>query len=310
MTAAINLTDQAIFTALKAFLTDVLASGDALFSGSISGTTLTISNLESGTIKEGDALFCDGISPGTTVGPNIDADHWTVSISQSVDSAFFSTGIAVIQSQQSRIPELRQSDYVVMTPPDRSRLETNMEDDIDVVFTGSIADDVLTVASSPAVVGTVNLGATVFGPDVAAGSRIVRFLTGTGSDGTYLLSVGDQTVASEKMSAGSRVLTEGTEIEVQLDVHGPQGADTAQIITTTFRDAYAAEFFAALDIDLAPLYADEALQVPFPNKEQQWENRWVIKARLQANPQVSVPQQFADQLTVETIQVQAEYPVS
>lgn len=310
MTAAINLTDKAILTALKAFLSDVLASGTGLFSGSIAGTVLTVASLESGSISEGDELFAEGIEPGTLIGPNIDATTWNVSISQNIESAFFSTGIAVIQSQQSRIPELRQSDYVVMTPPNRSRLETNMEDDLDVVFSGSIANDVMTVLADPPVVGVIKLGATVFGPDVAAGSRIVRFLSGTGEDGTYKLSVGSQDIDAEKMSAGSRVLTEGTEIEVQLDIHGPQGADTAQIITTTFRDSYAAEFFAALDIDLAPLYGDEALQVPFPNKEQQWENRWVVKLRLQANPQVSVSQQFADQLTVETLEVDAEYPVS
>lgn len=308
MTAALDLTDKAIFTAMKAFLADILASGGALFTGSITGTILTVGMLSSGTISQGDELFAEGIEPGTLVGTLIDATHWNVSISQTVDSAFFATGIAVIQSQQSRIPELQQSDYVVMQQPDRSRIETNLENDVDVVFTGSIAGDVMTVTDITR--GEIILGATVSGVDVNPASRIIQFLAVTDGIGTYKLSAGGQTITSQTLAAGHRDITQGTEIEMQLDVHGPQAADTAQTITTLFRDAYAVDFFAALDIDLAPLYADEALQVPFPNKEQQWENRWVIKAHLQANPVVSVSQQFADQLSVTTIEVAATYPIS
>ena len=307
MTARLELTDSAIFTAMRAFLTDVLPSGDARFSGGIAGTTLTVTELTRGTIAEGDLLFGENVVPGTRIGPNIDADTWTVSPSQDIETAYFSTGIEVVQGQVNRVPEVRSSDYVVMTPPERRRIGTNAEDDNDVVFTGAIADDVMTV--SEIIAGVILLNTTVFGVDVSAGTKILRQLTGApGGVGTYKVSP-SQTVDSEKMSSGARVLVEATEIIIQLDVHGPQGGDTSQIITTTFRDGYGVEFFAALDIDLSPLYADDALQVPFPNQEAQWENRWVIRAHLQANPRVSVAQQFADTAEVEVISVQAEYAV-
>ena len=46
------------------------------------------------------------------------------------------------------------------------------------------------------------------------------------------------------------------------------------------------------------------------NDQQQYEWRWVVEAMLQANQVVSVPQQFADQVTVEIISVDASYPPS
>jgi len=68
-------------------------------------------------------------------------------------------------------------------------------------FTGSIATTVLTVAASPAPVGTLAIGQTVVGPGVAQSTTIVAFLTGTGGAGTYTVSI-SQSVASEAMTSG------------------------------------------------------------------------------------------------------------
>lgn len=94
----------------------------------------------------------------------------------------------------------------------------------------------------------------------------------------------------------------------QIDVHGPNSTDNAQIITTLFRDPFATDYFDANYPALSPLYADDAKQLPFINDSNQYEDRWVIEAHLQANIVVTVPQQTADTVTVEVISVDATYP--
>lgn len=74
--------------------------------------------------------------------------------------------------------------------------------------TGTIAGNVFTAVSGLA--GTFVAGATITGTGVAANTHIVKQLTGTaGGLGTYLLDVGEQTVASTTISATYGVLTVG-----------------------------------------------------------------------------------------------------
>ena len=74
--------------------------------------------------------------------------------------------------------------------------------------TGSIADNVLTVTAVGS--GTVYPGTTITGTGIAANTQIVSQLTGTpGGIGTYLLHVGEQTVASTTVSGTSGLLTIG-----------------------------------------------------------------------------------------------------
>jgi hypothetical protein len=82
-----------------------------------------------------------------------------------------------------------------------------------------------------------------------------------------------------------------TSIEIQLDIHGPTGADYAQIIGTLFRDEYACDLMQ--DAGISPLFATDGMQAPFINAEKQYENRWVMKVTLGASPIVSTPQEFA-----------------
>jgi hypothetical protein len=92
-------------------------------------------------------------------------------------------------------------------------------------------------------------------------------------------------------------MSESTMIDVQLDIHGESGTDNAQVIQILFRSQYACAFMA--DLGIQPLYCDDGQQTPFINAEQQYEDRWIINAVLQATPSVSTPQQFADTLAVE-----------
>ncbi len=86
-------------------------------------------------------------------------------------------------------------------------------------------------------------------------------------------------------------------------------SSNATIVSTLMRDGYAVDQFAASGFPGTPLHADDPRQVPFLNAEQQWETRWVVEARLQADETVTgIPQQFAGVLNVTLIDVDAAYP--
>ena len=206
-------------------------------------------------------------------------------------------GIEVVQGQDNRVPEPIGPDFVTMTPLFRERLAWNIDTYEDTVFTGAIAGETLTVTSVS--LGTIRLGATVFGEGIVAGTTITAMGTGVGGIGTYTASQ-QQTVASQIMAAGTMNSMQKTQFTVQLDVHGPNSGDNVQVISTTFRDGFAFDQIALSGFDMAPLYAETPHQMPFVNGEQQIEQRWVIDIVLQVNPTVAVPTQFAAQLAVLT----------
>jgi hypothetical protein len=215
------------------------------------------------------------------------------------------SGIEVLRAQANQVPEPQGSDFVMMTPLLRSRLATNVDTHEDCAFTGSITGNTLTVTAMK--LGTITVGATLFGAGIAAGTTITAPGTGAGGVGTYTVSQ-SQTVGSETIACGSKSMLQETQLNVQVDVYGPNSGDNAQIITTTFRDGYAVDVFASSGFDVAPLYTDDAKQTPFISGESQYESRWTINCVMQINPVVTVPQQFADQLQAGLIDVQAQYP--
>lgn len=97
-------------------------------------------------------------------------------------------------------------------------------------------------------------------------------------------------------------------LTVQVDVHGPASADNAQVIATLFRSDWASDQFASSGFDVTPLFAGEPRQLPFSNAEQQIEERWSIDIVMQANPLTTVPQDFADHLSVGIVSVDVTYP--
>lgn len=199
-------------------------------------------------------------------------------------------GIEVVKGQDNRVPEPEGGDFVVMTPILRERLETNVDTYSDTAFIGSISGTTLTVMSVS--LGAIAVGAQLLGNNLAANTVVTALWTGTGGIGTYTVSP-SQTVGSQVIAAGTQMLLQPTKVTIQLDVHGPNSADNAQIISTTWRDEYAVDQFATSGVDVTPLYASEPQQVPFMNAEQQFENRWTFDVVMQANQVVTVPQQFA-----------------
>lgn len=90
-----------------------------------------------------------------------------------------------------------------------------------------------------------------------------------------------------------------TEVTFQLDIHGPNSADNAQVIATVWRSDYGCR---AIDPPIfQPLYASDGQQMPFINAEKQYENRWVMSLVMQANVAVSTEAAFADSISVDII---------
>lgn len=75
-------------------------------------------------------------------------------------------------------------------------------------FAGSIAGNILTVTG--AVTGTIYPGTAISGASVSSGTQIVGQINGTaGGDGTYYVSIPEQTVASTTISGSYGLLTVG-----------------------------------------------------------------------------------------------------
>jgi hypothetical protein len=219
-------------------------------------------------------------------------------------------GMEVIAAQVNRVPEPAAADFVLMTPVARMRLSTNLDGYVDTVFTAGIVNATMTVSDLGA--GSIKLGRQIFGVGVSQSppTLVIAQVSGpTGGAGVYTVTNNGQTVASEKMATGDSSFLQAVDFIVQLDVHGPNSAENAQVISTLFRDLYATIWFAANgDGNVTPLYADDPKQIPYIQDQQQFEDRWIVEAHMQVNATILLGQQFADALAVQLISVDANYP--
>jgi hypothetical protein len=220
-------------------------------------------------------------------------------------------GTEVMQAQVNRVPETNSPDFVLMTPLETSRLGTNYDTDLDCLFTASMAGTVMTVTEIDPVVGSpIQNNVTVYGEDVADNTVIVSQLSGpTGGIGTYEISV-SQTVNSSPMAAGTETLLQPTGLAIQLDVHGPNSWNNANIITTIFRDEKGVLLFLEQGLVVVPLYCDDPRQTPFINEQDQIEDRFVITARFEADQKVTVSQQFTQEPVVTPKGVLTLFPLT
>jgi hypothetical protein len=105
--------------------------------------------------------------------------------------------------------------------------------------------------------------------------------------------------------ADTTALEEGVQLDVQVDCYGGTLApDWAAMIETVWKSEYACSALTTCQ----PLYADDARQIPLVTGEEQYLQRWMVRAVLQYNPVTTTPQQFADALTVVTVNVDKTYP--
>jgi len=202
-------------------------------------------------------------------------------------------------------------DYVVWWPLRRPRLGTDVETPVDAVFTGTITpidSNTATLnitAVNPNFTGQIIVGSQIFSVDAVLGTTVTALGTGTGGIGTYVVTP-SQTVASETMAAGSIGFDQATEIVTQIEVHGPNSGDNAQVVQQLFRSDFATTAMAGTGI--TPLFCEVPRQVPFITAAQQYEERWIIDAHFDFAPIVQIPQEFAGAATVNVESVTATFP--
>ena len=92
---------------------------------------------------------------------------------------------------------------------------------------------------------------------------------------------------------------------IQVDFYGPLSQPWAAQAKSLFRDSYAVDLFPS---NIVPLFADDAIQLPLVNGEEQWEQRWKMQMSVQYNPEITVAQDFATSLTATIIEVDAKWP--
>lgn len=145
----------------------ISAPATAVFTGSISSTTLTVSSVSSGTIAVGQALYGVGVSAETVItglGTGTGgAGTYTINVSQSVNARALNSAT------------------------------------VGATFTATISGTTMTVASVAS--GTLYLGQTIQGAGVTANSVITALGTGTGGIGTYTLSVSSTVAVGVTMYA-------------------------------------------------------------------------------------------------------------
>lgn len=91
-------------------------------------------------------------------------------------------------------------------------------------------------------------------------------------------------------NAQTKAITVPTKYEIQLDFYGATSQAWSMEVQTLFRDSYAVENMPS---NIVPLYADNPMQLPLINGEEQYEQRWKITAAIQYNPIITVTQQSA-----------------
>ena len=136
----------------------------AIFTASISGTTMTVTNVESGVLAVGQQVFGPSVDQETVItalGTGTGgAGTYTVSVSQTVAS------------------------------------ETMNSSAVHSIFTGEISTTTLTVTAVTS--GTIYIGMTIEGAGVATKTVVTGYGTGTGGTGTYTVSA-SQTISSITM---------------------------------------------------------------------------------------------------------------
>jgi hypothetical protein len=145
-----------------------LAPASARFTGAISGTTLTVTQVSSGKILVGMTIIGIGISANTVItgfsgGSTGGTGDYTVNNSQSVSSTIINTSGDVPVGILASVPNLP------------------------AVFNGSISATTLQVSAM--VSGEIKLGQILRGSGVEPNTEIIAFGTGTGEEGTYIVSV-------------------------------------------------------------------------------------------------------------------------
>jgi hypothetical protein len=171
-TGPISITDNGIYVYIVdganrySWLID--APNTTTFTGIISGTSLSVSNLKNGTISVGSQIYGVGVLTGTIITSG-SGNLWVVNNFQNIASEVFTADPAYC------------------------------------IFTGSIASAgspvVVTLTVTAVSYGSLAIGTTVIGAGIPTGTIITALGTGTGGAGTYILSGSSLTISSQTIYA-------------------------------------------------------------------------------------------------------------
>ena len=144
----------------------ISSPSSAVFTGSISGTTLTVTAVTNGTLAANQALFGVGVTSETVI-------------------TALGTGSGGVGTYTINISQTIASERMNST-------------NVGAVVTGAISGTTLTVSAVTS--GTLYVGQTIQGTGVTANTMITALGTGSGGTGTYTVST-SQTVASTTLYA-------------------------------------------------------------------------------------------------------------
>ena len=144
----------------------ISSPANAVFTGSVSGTVLTVTGVSTGTITAGQSLLGLGVARETVI--------------TSLGTGTGGAGTYNINLSQTLTPRALNSSIV------------------GAQVTGSISATTLTVTAVAS--GVISVGHTIQGVGITAGTIVTAILTGSGGVGTYTVNV-SQTVGSETMYA-------------------------------------------------------------------------------------------------------------
>jgi hypothetical protein len=144
----------------------ISSPANAVFTGSVSGTVLTVTGVSTGTITAGQSLLGVGVTRETVI--------------TSLGTGTGGAGTYNINLSQTLTPRALNSATV------------------GAQVTGSITATTLTVTAVAS--GVISVGHTIQGAGITAGTIVTAILTGSGGVGTYTVNV-SQTVVSETMYA-------------------------------------------------------------------------------------------------------------
>jgi len=201
--------------------------------GSISGTTLTVTAVGAGSVLgAGETVSGTGVATGTTIlaqltGTAGSTGTYTVNISQTVASTALTmsgggltvsavtTGTVVVGSvlTGSGVPA---GETITAAGTGTGGTGTYVVSSSTVVSSTSLTANNSTMTVSAVGSGTIFVNDPISGTNVAAGSYVQSFLTGTGGTGTYVVS-GSYTAASTTVTVAA-----GTETKwIALNVAAP-----------------------------------------------------------------------------------------
>lgn len=318
----------AILLVSAAVATNVASA--ALTVGSVWASSAIGTNTASAAITTGVALSASAVATAAASATLVVGSVWTAgAVGASSASSVLTTGVALASAANAR--STAGSDLTTPTSTAwaasaiataRASAALSTAITLQAIATArDSASSTLTIGTPPAF-GPLSITRTMiitalrtFLSELAPGQRVIRTPVNRAAMpiGAFVAMTPGKTfpLATPTTTVdllGGRTIKRSSQFDCQIDCYGPDSGDLAELISMLFREQYAVEKFAATGLELAPLYASDARQMPIVTGEEQYVERWTFDLSLQFNPMVSTVQQSANMLDVGIISVDAAYP--